>query len=38
MDDDIQTQEEDLQIDIHYEDHEVVEYIDGYEKVWIYEG
>lgn len=31
-------QEEDLQIDIHYEDHEVIEYIDGYEKVWKYEG
>lgn len=33
-----QEQEDDVKIDIEYEDHQVVEYIDGYEKIWKYEG
>lgn len=41
MDDNQQSQEEhqeDLSIDIHYQEHEVIEYIAGYEKVWKFEG
>lgn len=40
MDEDTNTQEQedDVKIDIHYEEHQVVDYIDGYEKIWKYEG